>query len=114
MISCQTCDTVLSYHYADDQPLYCERCLDAAWTLSCLCEQQKTPAKPRRRANLSIEQMIMRIGAHPGFGELAASIRQDLAQIGRFDRRRSTDDNNYVRGVWHYLQNSSVSINVHS
>jgi hypothetical protein len=108
-MSCQTCDTVLACTYGDDEqavcasPLHCARCLDTAWTLSRLCEMHEKTAPPPKANGMTIERMLMRIRSHRQFSSLEPGVQQQLAQIGRFDRRRSTADNNYVRGVWHRL-----------
>jgi len=98
-MSCQTCDTVLC-HYNDEEiytsPLYCQSCIDAAWTMSSLCEQH-------HKEGMTIEKMIMRIQSHHQFSELPMGTRETFLQVSRFDRRRNTEDNNYIRQLWSYL-----------
>lgn len=109
-MSCQTCDAILYPYYSEEistARLYCRDCLEIAQTLSLMSEapkkQQKAP-----RDGMTIENMLIRIHGHRRFQNLSEGIRQQLGQIGRFDRRRSTDDNNYVRDVWHFLENGVV------
>lgn len=122
-MSCQTCDIEMpsaSNYEIMTVPLYCTECIGVACTMAYMPflvgeeattssengeygAKKKTPSLSN--CGMTIEKMLMKIWSHPLYNALPASIHRDLSRIGRFDRRRNAQDNNYVRIVWHDLTN---------
>ncbi len=116
-MQCRGCETRFPFQSTAE---YCQPCLDVCWTLVAMADAQQQeqemvvviddrPQAPSTTATgLSIEKMLMRIYNHPRCQELDHGVIQELRRVGRFDHRRCKRDNDYIRGVWAQLHQTSV------
>lgn len=67
-------------------------------------QQEERPSSPTKKHAKTIPAMLERIQRHRGYyTKLDTDARHKLGEIGRFDRRRNKEDNDYVRQCYFFL-----------
>lgn len=97
-MTCRICESAALLQYQNNTTAHCLACIELAWCLVQISEQPQRPV-----TGMPIEKMLQRIAVHPDLPQLPLSVRCELGRIGRFDYRRKTQDNNYVRQVYAHL-----------
>jgi hypothetical protein len=107
-MACRLCNTPLYAQWLSSGA-YCARCIDTALTMTRMATTSHptasvttTTTKPSQ--GMTMDMMLTRINGHSHYGQLSQSVRETLQYIGRFDKRRTKEHNDYIRRVWQYLQ----------
>ena len=106
-MTCRLCNTPLYAQWLSSGA-YCARCIDTALTMTRMATSHPasavTTTTTRPSQGMTMDMMLTRINGHSHYGQLSRDVRDTLQYIGRFDKRRTKEHNDYIRYVWQCLQ----------